>query len=81
MNERLLKIEENITEMEEYRIKRTRQQLISPLDSVSEKIIHKDMLIPSGLTVQPSGLVTLDTVMQISVNGKFRRVPAQFIEF
>lgn len=78
---RLAQLEIRIQEMEDWKELKKRQQLSSPLDKISDDIVHKDMLLPGGVDVSPIGLLTIDSIMNVIINGKIRRIPSQFIEF
>ncbi len=63
-------IKKDIAEFEKYMQKIETKQVSFPLDAQSQKVIHKDLPVPTGAIAAPYTLITFDRLLDVGVNGK-----------
>jgi hypothetical protein len=72
MNEQIQQMNRDVAEIEAFKASIEREQVKFPLDSESLKVIHKDLMIPTGQIVYPvvPNPVPDDFSQEATVNGK-----------
>lgn len=63
-------IKKDIAEFEKYMKKIDAKQVSYPLDARSQKVIHKDLPVPTGGIAAPYTLITFNRALDVEVNGK-----------
>jgi len=65
----LEQLKKKIEELEKWKADHERQQLRFPLDAVTKRIVQDRLVVANGKTVDPVGLLTDTTALQVLVNG------------
>lgn len=69
-SKKLEQLKKDIQEIQEFKAKLERRQVDFPLDSLSQKVIHKDLPVPTGAIAAPYTLITFDRLLDVTVNDK-----------
>jgi len=79
MNNEIEQLKKRVQELENWKSQKERQQIASPLDEISRKIIQKDLIVVKdyGEFVRADGMVG-DYFYFVDINGKKERLSVNF---